>query len=416
MIFNPNDYSVIFLSFDEPNCEENYQHLLTLCPTALRVHGVKGSDTAHKECAKLAKTDSVIIVDGDNFVKPEFFTKTFNLLDSVDLSTTVLSYSAFNPVNGNCYGNGGIKVWPVSKLLAMQTHENATEETSVDFDFKNYLELNFVGSITDIAASPLQAFKAGFREGSKLCMENNQIVTYVDEINWKNYERLWRWMHIGGDVTNGLWAIYGARMGYYMSTVHRGDFTKIKDADHLKAVFNETTFNLSSLFIEVNKLTPLIRKGTLDDRIVDIYGIEESKEFREKVPCTIRSQQDFIKYQYNEPPQVFFVGDGNDENFKRLLEKEPKAKRADSYLNAAKQATTDYFWVVDSNQYIVDRFEFEFNVPFYDKPKTRVWRNQRNANDTVYGENGVKLLNRFSTIIGEQLPVESIFEISSINE
>jgi len=412
MIFNPKDYSVVFLSYDEPNCEENFQHLLSLCPTAQRVHGVKGSDTAHKEVAKLSKTESVIIVDGDNFVKPEFFTKTFNLVDSVDLSTTVLSYSAFNPVNGNCYGNGGIKVWPVSKLLSMQTHENAPEGTSVDFDFKNYLELNFVGSITDITGSPLQAFKAGFREGSKLCMENNQIVTYVNEINWKNYERLWRWMHIGGDVTNGLWCIYGARMGYYMSMVHRGDFSKIKDADHLKAVFNETLFNLTSLFTEVNKLTPLISKGTMDARIVDIYGIEESKEFREKIPCSMRGLQDFIKYQYNEPPQVFFVGDAN-KNFDRLLEKEPKATRVDSYLSAAKQATTDYFWVVDSNQYIVDRFEFDFNVPFYDQPKTRVWRNQT---EEGYSDNGVKMLHRFSTIIDAQLPIESIFEISSINE
>ena len=412
MIFNPKDYSVIFLSYDEPNCEENYQHLLTLCPDAQRVHGVKGSDTAHKECAKLSKTESVIIVDGDNFVKPEFFSKTFNLLDTVDLSTTVLSYSAFNPVNGNCYGNGGIKVWPVKLLQEMRTHENATDSNSVDFDFKNYLELNFVGSITDISASPLQAFKAGFREGSKLCMENNQIVTYVNEINWKNYERLWRWMHIGGDVTNGLWAIYGARMGYHMSMVHRGDYSKIKDADHLKAVFNDSTFNLTSLFTEVNKLTTLIQQGTKDNRIVDIYGITESKEFREKVPCTVRSEQNFVKYQYNEPPQVFFVG-SNNTNFARLLDKEPKALRVDSYKEAALQATTDYFWVVDENQYIVDRFEFEFNVPFYDTAKTRVWRNQT---DSGYGEHGVKLLHRFSTILDAALPIESIFEISSIND
>jgi hypothetical protein len=412
MIFNPKDYSVIFLSYDEPNCEENYQHLLTLCPDAQRVHGVKGSDTAHKECARLSKTENVIIVDGDNFVKPEFFTKTFNLVDSVDLSTSVLSYSAFNPVNGNCYGNGGIKVWPVSKLLSMQTHENAPEGTSVDFDFKNYLELNFVGSITDITASPLQAFKAGFREGSKLCMENNQIVTYVNEINWKNYERLWRWMHIGGDVTNGLWAIYGARMGYYMSMVHRGDFSKIKDADHLKAVFNESTFNLTSLFTEVNKLTPLIKNGTLDDRITDILGIEESKDFREKIPYTVRSEQNFIKYQYNEPPQVFFIG-STEKNYQRLLTKEPKALKASSYLDAAKQATTDYFWAIDENQYIVDRFDFEFNIPFYAQAKNRIWCNQT---DSGHSENGVKLLHRFSTIINAQLPVESIFEISCINE
>jgi hypothetical protein len=195
-----------------------------------------------------------------------------------------------------------------------------------------------------------------------------------------------------------------------MSIVHRGDFSKIKDTDHLKAVFNETTFKLSSLFTEANRLTNLLNK--VDNRITDVLGIEESKEFREKIQCTVRGQQDFIKYQYNEAPEVFFIG-SKEKNFNRLLEKEPKAIKADSYIEAAKIATTDYFWVVDENQYILDRFDFEFNIPFYDQPKTRVWRNQT---DSGYSDNGVKLLHRFSTIIDAQLPVESIFELSSINE
>ena len=50
---NPNVYDVVFLSYDEPNAEENYQHLLSIRPKAKRVHGVKGSDAAHKACAEL---------------------------------------------------------------------------------------------------------------------------------------------------------------------------------------------------------------------------------------------------------------------------------------------------------------------------------------------------------------------------
>jgi hypothetical protein len=92
MLFTPLDYTTVFLSYDEPNCEENYQHLLSLNPNALRVHGVKGSDKAHKEVAKLSKSQSVIIVDGDNFVKPSFYNTTIELPDTIDMNTSVYPY------------------------------------------------------------------------------------------------------------------------------------------------------------------------------------------------------------------------------------------------------------------------------------------------------------------------------------
>jgi len=423
MIFNPKDYTVVFLSYDEPNCEENYQHLLTLCPDALRVHGVKGSDAAHKECAKIAQTDNVIIVDGDNFVKPEFFTKTFNLLDTVDLSTVVLSYAAYNPINGNSYGNGGIKVWPVAKLQTMQTHENSVDKNNIDFDFKEYLELNFQGSITDVASGPLQAFRAGYREGTKLSTEDGVIVSDKSQINWKNRDRLWRWMHIGSDVKNGLWAIYGARLGYYVSMVHKGDISKVKDFDHMTNVFVEANANPVSLNDEIRELGELISKGTDDNSIVDMYTPEQSKQFRESIACTIRSEQNFIKYQYNEPPQVFFISNGEanaDKNFQRVLEKAPKARRIDrvpgihnAHIEAAKQATTDYFWVVDGDAALVDKFDFTFNVSFYEEPKVRVWRAKNPVNDLIYGYGGVKLLPRMQTLLMDTLSVDMSTSIST---
>ena len=37
-----------------------------IVPWAKRVHGVEGSDAAHKACANLSETDRFITVDGDN--------------------------------------------------------------------------------------------------------------------------------------------------------------------------------------------------------------------------------------------------------------------------------------------------------------------------------------------------------------
>ena len=139
------DYDVVYLSYDEPNAEKNYADLLTKIPWAKRVHGVDGSDSAHKACARLAETDRVTIIDGDNIIKPELIQQTVEFVDEVDLSKSVLSYAAENIINGLQYGNGGIKNWNRELVLNMKTHENAdptNDKTQVDFCWDiNYLQL-----------------------------------------------------------------------------------------------------------------------------------------------------------------------------------------------------------------------------------------------------------------------------------
>ena len=66
------EIDIIYLSYDEPNAEKNYADLLTKAPWAKRVHGVEGSDAAHKACAELSETDRFITVDGDNTIRAEF--------------------------------------------------------------------------------------------------------------------------------------------------------------------------------------------------------------------------------------------------------------------------------------------------------------------------------------------------------
>ena len=58
--FKPIDCDIIYLSYDEPNAEQNYADLCKKVPWAKRVHGVEGSDAAHKACARLSETDRFI--------------------------------------------------------------------------------------------------------------------------------------------------------------------------------------------------------------------------------------------------------------------------------------------------------------------------------------------------------------------
>ncbi len=238
MLFNPLDYTTVFLSYDEPNCEENYRHLLSLNPQALRVHGVKGSDTAHKEVAKLSKTDSVIVVDGDNFVKCSFYNTTFEVPDSYNPKTNVLSFSAYNTINGNSYGNGGIKVWPVSLLNSMRTHENGS---GVDFDLRLYTELDIVASDIHFA-SDYQAWRAGFREGVKLLLG-----TTLETMDYRNFDRLWLWTHVGRDHQHGDYAMHGARLAIHLMLTKEFDYNRIIDFDHISDFYKENVENSKNI-------------------------------------------------------------------------------------------------------------------------------------------------------------------------
>ena len=55
--FLVRDHDIFYLSYDEPNAEKNYADICNKVPWVKRVHGVKGSDAAHKACAERAETE-----------------------------------------------------------------------------------------------------------------------------------------------------------------------------------------------------------------------------------------------------------------------------------------------------------------------------------------------------------------------
>ena len=166
------EQDIIFLSYDEPNAEKNYADLLTKAPWAKRVHGVKGSDAAHKACAALSETEYFITVDADNIVDPKFLEVEVDVGALGLTPEHVFSWCGKVHVNNLEYGNGGLKMWTRKFVNEMRTHENAEEGDELGkvefcFDDKYYqFNENYSESFTN--ESPFQAWRAGFREGVKL--------------------------------------------------------------------------------------------------------------------------------------------------------------------------------------------------------------------------------------------------------
>ena len=240
-----NDFDIVYISYDEPNADENYSDLLDKCPWAKRSHGVWGSDAAHKAAAAMSETERFITVDADNIVTEDFFNVELDM-DRIE-DNHVISFAAKNKINGLVYGNGGIKMWPVDVVNRMRTHEAAPatdKRAQVDFCWNiQYIQMNNWYSWVHNNGSPLQAWRAGFREGVKMGLEDGDVVdpARIKNIHQENYRRLLVWMTVGEDATNGLWAMYGARQGAHMTNItrHDWDWKNVRDFDWLTNYFNE---------------------------------------------------------------------------------------------------------------------------------------------------------------------------------
>ena len=240
------ELDIFYISYDEPNCEEHWADLLNKVPWAKRVHGVKGFDKAHKTAAEQSETDRFITVDGDNIVMDDFFEQVLEVPDTDhdgnNISESIFSWNAKNVLNGLVYGNGGLKCWPTEYTKTINTHEAATDGEGMEFCWKlNYIQLNDTFSEVHQTASPFQAFRAGFREGVKMSLDQGVRVRpdeFKQKIWWQNYNRLQTWCNIGSDVENGLWAIYGARLGCDMTVLSDWDTNQISDFEWFKEFFD----------------------------------------------------------------------------------------------------------------------------------------------------------------------------------
>ncbi len=287
------EQDIIFLSYDEPNAEKNYADLCAKVPWAKRVHGVKGSDAAHKACAALSDTEYFVTVDADNIVDPKFLEVEINLTELGLTPDHVFSWCGKVHVNGLMYGNGGLKLWTRKFVNNMRTHENSDPNDAkglVEFCFDDkYYQFNENYSESFTNETPFQAWRAGFREGVKMSLDQGSKVTNLKRTWWQNYHRLLIWCSVGADVKNGIYSILGAREGAALTNCTDWDYSNVRDFEWLTNYWNEH-YETASDEEKANQ--------------VNFYG----NELREKCGIEIANLDPagskFFKTVYNNTPRV----------------------------------------------------------------------------------------------------------------
>jgi len=221
-----------------------------MVPWAKRVDGVKGSDAAHKAAGEASDTERFILIDGDNMPDESFFNMQLDFTDKdPSYHKAQFRWKAVNSINGLRYGNGGMSSWTKTYVSEMKTHEHQDEgdlSRVADFclDSKDnlYWAMYDCYSTTYPNYTPFQAWRAGFREGVKMVLDRGHRPTvddFKERVASRNLNNLTIWHNIGTDVQNGFWAIYGSRLGTYMTLLTDWDHTNVQWFDNYLEMWEE---------------------------------------------------------------------------------------------------------------------------------------------------------------------------------
>jgi len=252
------DLDCIFLSYDEPQKEEFWIKVQNMVPWATRVDGVKGSDAAHKAAADASTTDRFVLIDADNLPQESFFNLT---LEFDDVSKdAVLRWKARNHINGLVYGNGGMSCWTKDFVYNMKTHENSAGDDATDVEFcfdPLYWPMHDCYSTTYPNGSEKHAWRAGFREGVKMCLDRGRrpsINEFRESVHARNFDHLSIWHNVGRDVEYGRWAILGARQGTQMTMLSDWDHREVQWFDALDTIYEEQFVDFDNIESTIDML------------------------------------------------------------------------------------------------------------------------------------------------------------------
>lgn len=223
-------YDIVFISYKEPQADENYSRLKERFPLAKRVHGVKGIHSAHIAAAKKSFTKMFWIVDGDAVIQNDFdfsYQVPDHQLDHVHV------WRSLNPINDLVYGYGGVKLFPKKLTLKMDTSK-PDMTTSISDKFRAMPEIS---NITKFNTDPFSTWRSAFRECVKL---SSQVINRQKSA--ETLERLEIWSTVGQEREFGSYAIAGAIAGKEYGSNNKDNpeaLYKINDFDWLEDRFNE---------------------------------------------------------------------------------------------------------------------------------------------------------------------------------
>ena len=218
-------YDIVFLSYNEPGSTTAYERL-TARFDAYHVKDVKGIFNAHKTASYLVSSDMFWVVDADADISEDF---DFSYIPDVYDEEVVHVWASKNPVTGEEYGYGGVKLFNTNQVRSA---------TTWGLDFTTGLSKRFkampqISCTTRFNTDAYSTWRSAFRECVKL--------TLSDDVDSDTRLNSWLNPQIYADYVDD--AIRGAKEGKAFALDNKNNLTelnKINDYDWLRDRYNKT--------------------------------------------------------------------------------------------------------------------------------------------------------------------------------
>jgi len=191
---------VIFISYDEPDAEQNWNILAQQCARAKRVHGVAGMETALEAAADLSSTPWYYAVFAKTRLHEQF---NFSYVPDRMQQPKHYIFECINTVNGLQYGHMGVVMYNCEGIRTLNQAKNFGLDYTLSFAHESVPILSCYG---DFDQTPYHTWRTAFRECAKLAYFESQSPTVDGEY------RLNTWLS-RAQGNHAEWCLKGAHDG-----------------------------------------------------------------------------------------------------------------------------------------------------------------------------------------------------------
>jgi hypothetical protein len=191
---------VVFISYDEPDAEQNWNILAQRCARAKRVHGVAGMETALEAAADLSSTPWYYAVFAKTRLHEQF---DFSYVPDCMQQPKNYIFDCINTVNGLQYGHMGVVMYNCEGIRELNQAKNFGLDYTLSYAHESVPVVSCYGNFNQ---TPYHTWRTAFRECAKLAYFESQSPTVDGEY------RLNTWLsRAQGD--HAEWCLKGARDG-----------------------------------------------------------------------------------------------------------------------------------------------------------------------------------------------------------
>lgn len=208
---------VVFISYDEPDADANWQTLKARCPRAQRVHGVAGMELALEAAADVSSTPWYYAV----FAKTRLYEGfDFSFVPDYMQQPKHYIFNSRNTVNGLEYGHMGIILYNCAGIRAVNRAQDWGLDYTLSWPHESVPLLSCYGEFDQ---TPYHTWRTAFRETAKLAYFENQ------QASVEGAYRLRTWLE-RAQGPYSEWSLRGAQDGVEFFESTRGDLTALKQS------------------------------------------------------------------------------------------------------------------------------------------------------------------------------------------